>query len=331
MRKLIKVLFWCSGLLLGLIVVGYVALQSSPWPGVFVIRWIFDSGAEKASQALAKHLPSDVTVRMNEVYDSNSSSGKLDVYFPASAKGTTLTTIVWVHGGGFVSGRKEDIGNYCRVLAGKGFVVVSVDYTIAPEAQYPTPVRQANAALAWLVQNSERFPINPDKIVLAGDSAGSHIVTQLANAISVPHYANDLGLKPAIERRRLVGMLLHCGVYGTDDLNLDGPFGIFLGTVLRSYFGRKDFLADPRLHQFSITRHLTTDFPPAFVSAGNADPLMTQSRALASALRAKGVRVDELFFPTDYTPALPHEYQFNLDIEAGRTALDRSVKFLSGL
>ena len=49
------------------------------------------------------------------------------------------------------------------------------------------------------------------------------------------------------------------------------------------------------------------------------------------ALTKLGVRVDALFFPADYEPALPHEYQFNLDTEAGRLALDRSVAFLNGL
>ena len=49
------------------------------------------------------------------------------------------------------------------------------------------------------------------------------------------------------------------------------------------------------------------------------------------ALRARGVRVDALFFPKDYAPALAHEYQFNLDTDAGRQAMNRSVAFLDGL
>ncbi|MGH7493962.1 MAG: hypothetical protein ACREOO_16405 [bacterium] len=66
-----------------------------------------------------------------------------------------------------------------------------------------------------------------------------------------------------------------------------------------------------------------------FISAGNADPLLPQSRAFAETAASLGVHVDSLFFPHDYTPALPHEYQFNLDVDAGQLALERSVKFLS--
>jgi len=55
---------------------------------------------------------------------------------------------------------------------------------------------------------------------------------------------------------------------------------------------------------------------------------LPQSIALADRLASRGVRVERLFF-ADYKPSLPHEYQFNLDNEAGRLALERSVAFLA--
>ena len=80
-----------------------------------------------------------------------------------------------------------------------------------------------------------------------------------------------------------------------------------------------------------MVRHVTPAFPPAFISAGNADPLEPHSHAMAAALQKQGVRVDALFFPKDHALPLPHEYQFNLDSEAGRKAMERSVAFLQGL
>ena len=80
-----------------------------------------------------------------------------------------------------------------------------------------------------------------------------------------------------------------------------------------------------------MARHVTPAFPPAFISAGNADPLEPHSHAMAAALQKQGVRVDALFFPKDHALPLPHEYQFNLDSEAGRQAMERSVAFLQGL
>jgi hypothetical protein len=62
---------------------------------------------------------------------------------------------------------------------------------------------------------------------------------------------------------------------------------------------------------------------------GNADPLLFHSKILVEAARRLGVTVDALFFPDDYTPPLQHEYEFDLDAEAGKIALQRSLKFVA--
>jgi acetyl esterase/lipase len=112
-------------------------------------------------------------------------------------------------------------------------------------------------------------------------------------------------------------------------VDLSGPFAGFLRTVLHAYAGHEDFLTDPRFAPASVVNHVTAAFPPTFISVGNADPLREHSRAFAEALQEHGVPVRTLFFPDDYAPALPHEYQFDLDTEAGRSALERSLAFLA--
>lgn len=319
---------------LGLLGIGtWVAFQLSPWPSVLAIRWVFDRGAAEASDALRKHLPTGVTEQRGLRYDAADPNAWLDVYFPPQVQGSAqrLTTVVWVHGGGFVSGRREDVANYLHILAARGFVVVNVDYSIAPGATWPTPTRQLNAALGYLQQHAGALNIDASRIVLAGDSAGAQIAAETANAITSPAHAGRVGVSPTLQPRQLAGVLLFCGPYDTELVQWDSPFAGFMRTVLWAYTGRKDFREDPRLDTFSVVRHVTPAFPPAFISAGNADPLEPHSRALADALREQGVYVDALFFAKDYTPGLAHEYQFNLDTEAGRQALDRSVAFLEGL
>ncbi|MGQ2933682.1 alpha/beta hydrolase [Sphingopyxis sp.] len=70
-----------------------------------------------------------------------------------------------------------------------------------------------------------------------------------------------------------------------------------------SYAGTRD-PEDPRVARLGIASHVTADYPPTFISVGNADPLAPQSIAFAEALRAKGVEVDSLFFPPDHKPPL---------------------------
>ena len=321
---------WLGGTaaLLALLAAGlWAAFQLSPWPSVWLVRQAFDAGAREASAALEKHVPDGLREWRDLRYDADDPDGLLDLYAPAGATGP-LTTVVWIHGGGFISGDKADIANYARVLAGQGFAVASVQYTLAPEAKYPTPVRQANRALAWLAAQGDTLPVDRRRLVLAGDSAGAQIAAQLAAALAAPAYGEALGIDPALPPGALAGVMLFCGPYDATQVKAEGAFGGFLRTVFWSYFGSKDFQASPAVQEFSVARHLTPEFPAAFVSVGNADPLRSHSLALVAGLEAQAVPVETLFFPDDHSPPLAHEYQFNLDTGAGREALARSVDFL---
>lgn len=310
---------------------GSLALGISPRPAASVVRLVFDRGGIAMSQALEKHVPADVTASLDHHYDTGDQDAWLDVFHPSQAKqtNTALPTIVWVHGGAWVSGGKEQIANYLRVLAGRGYTVVGVAYSLAPGKTYPTPLVQVNAALAYLQANAARLHVDPSRLYLAGDSAGAQIAAQLANIVSSPVYARMVGIQPAINRGQLRGVLLYCGAYDIGRIDFNSASGLFLKTVLWSYAGTQDFMNSPRFTAASVLDFVTPAFPPSFISVGNADPLAPQSYAMAEALAAQKVAVDSLFFPQTYTPVLPHEYQFDLDSEAGRQALERSVQFLS--
>jgi acetyl esterase len=303
---------WIAAVAFVITAVGYAALELSPRPAALVYGFFMNRGGERLNAALEKHVPPGVTAMLDQQYDADA---WLDVYYPAQGA-QALPVIVWIHGGAFFAGTRKHVANYLRILAARGYVTVAVGYSLAPASRYPTQLRQANAALAYLVQNAQRLRIDPQRFYLAGDSAGAQIAAQLANMISVPSYAATVGISPSIKRSQLVGAILHCGVY---DLDL-GPHNHFMRTAGWSYSGRKN----AQLAEISVARYVTAEFPPAFISAGNADPLLPHSQALAKAL----AKVDALFFPADYKPALPHEYQFNLDTEAGRLALERTLSFL---
>ncbi len=329
-NKVTRAFAWTFGIAVLFAAAVFVAFQVSPWPGVLMIRHSFGEGGAKSSRALANHVPPGVSERLDLRYDAASDDAYLDVFYPYRVENsdTLLTTVVWVHGGGFVAGSKGEIANYLRVLAGRGVTAVGVEYTTAPEAKYPTPVRQTNAALAYLLRHAKKLHVDPTRIVLAGDSGGAHIVAQLAAATTDSSYARALGIEPTLAREHLAGTILFCGPYDLARVNFNGPFGGFLKTVLWAYIGRKDFLDAPRIATFSVLNWVTPRFPPTFISVGNADPLAPQSQALADALVARGVAVDALFFPADHTPALGHEYQFDLDTEAGALALERVTAFV---
>ncbi|MEC9368014.1 MAG: alpha/beta hydrolase [Pseudomonadota bacterium] len=305
---------------------GFAAFKLSPWPSVLLVRQNFDRDSSERNRALEKHQPRGIT-RMTDIRYGEEASSLLDVYVPEGSG--SRPAIIWIHGGAFIAGNKHDLSGYLPILAASNYTLVAVGYALAPGAKYPAPVLQANAAVAYVQANAGRFGVDSRRIYLAGDSAGAQIAAQLAAGVADPAYAERVGFTPAIASEQLRGAILFCGVYDAAHMKIEGAFGGFLRTVLWSYFGKKDMTGDPRLEQFAVTGNVTSAFPPTFISAGNADPLEPQSRALAGALAAKGVAVDALFFPSGYSPPLQHEYQFSLDIDAGRLALNRLEAFLS--
>jgi acetyl esterase/lipase len=315
------------------LLLGYAASRFSPWPAALGIRLVFEADGRRMNAALGRYVPADaVTGVLDEHYDPGDSDARLDVFYPQAARpGESLLTIVWIHGGAFVAGSKAEVRNYVKILAAHGFTTVAVDYSLAPGRTYPTPVRQVNAALAYLAGNAARLHVDANRFVLAGDSAGAQLAAQLANLTTSPDYARAVGIAPALERRQLAGALLYCGFYGSPGGGDSYGGSFYVRSVLWAYSGRRDSRHQPGFALVFVGEHLSAAFPPTFLTVGNADPLAAQSHALAHSLQALGVPVETLFFPADHTPPLPHEYQFNLAGEPGRRALERSLAFLATL
>eukprot|EP01031_Cornospumella_fuschlensis_P013681 gene13681-16725_t len=193
----VMVLFLSAGILsalAALVVWGSTAFGISPRPAAVLIKYVFNRGSDAMSVALVKHVPPGVVSILDQRYDANDGDALLDVFYPSRVVNTDaiLPVIVWVHGGGWVSGDKSQIANYLRILASKGYTVVGVNYAIAPRQTYPVPLRQVNTALAYLQANAKRLHIDSSHFYLAGDSAGAQIAAQVANIGSAPSYAEKL-------------------------------------------------------------------------------------------------------------------------------------------
>ena len=304
--------------------------SSSPWPSALVIRSVFEKGAAETVAEMKPFVPTTgVTAQTGLRYAPGSPDTTFDIFRPDSAT-DPLPTVVWIHGGAWISGVSSDVDPYLRILADQGFTTVGLNYTVGPEATYPTAVRQLNDALAYLDAHAETLGIDPSRIILAGDSAGSQLASQLAVLTTSPEYANLMGIAPALQPDQLSAVVLNCGVYDLDALaSLTGIDGWGFKTALWSYGGTKDWSQTYVGSTMSTIQHVTAAFPPTYISGGNGDGLTwTQSVPMAAALRAKGVDVTELFWPADHEPALPHEYQFHLKFAEAHTALDATIAFL---
>jgi acetyl esterase/lipase len=292
---------------------------------------------EKDSANLAKSLepfrPTGITAIKDEHYRANEDV-HLDVYFPEAAP-QRLPTVVWIHGGGWLSGSKNDASIYYQALANEGITVIPIDYTLAPTGKYPMPLEQVNDALAYIVANAERFRVDENRIFIAGDSAGAQITSQIAMIVTQPtDYAVKMQIKPKIDPGQLRGVILHCGFYDLPKFAESAEISPVrflrwgMSTMIWAYTGTRS-PNDLDLRKMSAMYNATRTFPATFISGGNGDPLTdAHSKPFAEKLSSLSVPVTAVFFPADHQPSLGHEYQFRLDLEDSQAVLKMTAEFV---
>jgi len=105
--------------------------------------------------------------------DYQASRCKLDVYYPAGT--SHFATIVWFHGGSLTEGEKfipEELKN-------RNIAIVAVNYRLSPKAQHPAYIDDAAAAVAWVFKSIETYGGDPQKVFVAGHSAGAYLTLML--------------------------------------------------------------------------------------------------------------------------------------------------------
>lgn len=334
-----KVFLWTVGTFIGVVLIVLLAFRVSPWPGVLVIRSVFDKDSSQKLTALKAHEPSaNISVLQDKQYIQGDKDAMLDVYIPtekASAE-RPLPIVVWTHGGAWLSGDKSDAGPYYKLIADKGFIVVALNYTLAPEKTYPAQIHQINAAHAYIKQNAASYYGDSNKIILAGDSAGSQLSSQMAAIITNPAYASQMDITPSLSPSNLAATVLFCGIFKMEGLTHPNEslskivsWGDDITTWAYTGTRNKD---SPLIREMSPYYYVDGNFPTTFISGGNNDPLTNnQSVPFAEKLESLGVNVTTLFYESDHSPGLPHEYQFNLDNADGAAALKKMGEFLEKL
>jgi acetyl esterase/lipase len=306
------------------------SLLFTPRPTALLIRKAFAAGGRATAAGLEPLDPTGVVSLVDERYGPGPDA-LLDVHRPdGTGPAGGLPVVLWVHGGGWLGGSKEELAVYFRLIAREGHAVVAPRYSLAPEHHYPTPLRQVMDALSHVQANAERLRIDPTRIVLAGDSAGAQIAAQVTLLVSGPEYARSVGISPTITPQQLRGVVLACGPYDLRLLRSASTASArrIVDAALWAYSGSRRHATDRSFALVNVVDYLTRAFPPALITVGNADPLRAHSELLVERLRACGVEPETLFFPVGHEPALGHEYQFDLATEAGRRFFERMRGFL---
>lgn len=210
----------------------------------------------------------------------------LDLYLPEAASARPRPVVVWVHGGGWKSGSKEN----CPLvwLAAEGYAVVSLNYRLSYAARWPAQLDDVRTAIRWLRTNAATYQLDPGRIAVAGGSSGGNLASVVGTA---PAPAGE-----SVSSR--VGAVID--FYGAADIltmptNVPGP-GVTDADLAKSNGAKLlgGIVRDrPELaRSVSTLYQITRDDPPFLILHGDRDTQVPveQSRRLHAKLQETGVR-----------------------------------------
>jgi acetyl esterase/lipase len=190
--------------------------------------------------------------------------GRLDVWAKEPVTGARRPVLVFFYGGGWAKGRRQDYGFVAKAYAARGFVVVIPDYRLVPQVHFPSFVEDGAAAVRWTHDNIARYGGDPDRIVLAGHSAGAYIAVMLA-----------------LDRRYLAAAGVDPGVVRAA-AGLAGPYDFYPFDKKRS-IDAMSLAPDPRATQpITFARR---DAPPLWLATGTHDTEVRPRNAIHLAAR----------------------------------------------
>lgn len=122
------------------------------------------------------NLPLNITVKKDIPYLKDGiSEHMMDLYYPENMDPVMLPTIVNIHGGGFIYGKKEINQANNMQMAQRGFAVISLNYRLVPQVTLLEQIQDIMDALHHIEENAEKYPCNPEWMFLTGDSAGAFL------------------------------------------------------------------------------------------------------------------------------------------------------------
>ncbi|WP_267404161.1 MULTISPECIES: alpha/beta hydrolase fold domain-containing protein [unclassified Chryseobacterium] len=127
--------------------------------------------------SIERPVPQNIKIDQDVEYKNvNGLSLKADIYYP-SDQSKKYPGIAMVHGGGWISGSKENEKFMAMELASRGYVVIAIGYRLADVAKYPAGVEDIETGIDWLKKNYGKYSLNKKKMVVLGESAGAQMAT----------------------------------------------------------------------------------------------------------------------------------------------------------
>lgn len=259
--------------------------------------YLFDLGPEKGREAVDEvqsepidKLPVDIEDRTI----SGGPSGQVSVRIvrPQNAP-ANLPVIVYIHGAGWVFGNAHTHDRLIRDLAvGSQAAIVFPNYTLSPEAKYPTAIEEIYTVVKWVAENGRKNGMNPESLTIAGDSVGGNMTAAIT---LMAKERGDIKI-----RQQLLFYPVTDASFDTESYHQFAT-GYFLRRDAMMWFWdqyttnsneRAEITASP----LRATTEQLQGLPPALIITAEADVLRDEGEAYANKLREAGVPVTAVRF-----------------------------------
>jgi len=264
------------------------------WGRLAVIVTIFAAGRYSFGAEQQTEKPSVRVLRDVEYIPGGHERNKLDLYLPQEAGGQgrrseRLPLIIWVHGGAWMGGSKEQ----CPAVrfVHKGYAVASINYRLSQHAIFPAQIKDCKAAVRWLRANAEKYGLDSKRIGVWGASAGGHLVALLGTTGDVKEFDKGENLNVSSRVQAV------CDYFGPTDFLKIGEFPSNLNHNAADSPESKLIGGAVQENKEACRRanpitYVTKDDPPFLIVHGDADPLVphNQSELLYEALQKAGVQ-----------------------------------------
>ena len=250
--------------------------------------------------------PANYNGLIDVVYKNvNSTNCRMDIYYPNDA-GNPVPVVINMHGGGWVSGAKEDQGGF-NMYFNQGWAVANVEYRMRNEILAPAAVEDVRGAMQYLLNHADELHIDRNKIIFQGGSAGGHLALTGGYLQNNRIYDNDCQ-----QYSGTIKVMAVIDKYGAADLMTFAP--VYPGMV--SWLGSR-YSDDVFVKSLSPYEMIDTNTPPTYIIHGDADPTIpyTQSVLLQAKLQAAGVKNKFLTVPGGGHGGFPDAYNTQMETE----------------
>lgn len=244
--------------------------------------------------------PAPVKTKKDILVDTSVHPAYVSLYEPAGNEHKKLPVYVNFHGGAFIMNEKEMDDPYCCFLANQtGMAVLNVDYVKAPEYPFPKPIEQSYEIIQWMKRNSDELNIDPEKIMVGGQSSGANLAAALCL------YMEKKGDKQPLLQ------VLSCPMLDFATPHAEKPEP---NPLRRKYPQAANFLnmcyvpkKEQAMHPLAspVRADISENLATALILIAEFDAFRPEAEQYAAKLKAAGVKVqDELF--KDCTHAFTH-------------------------